>query len=510
MVLIPLILTLPLLSPDNDTLDWGVDDIDAERVWGGEEDATDVIASSSNFTGKNVNIAIIDTGIDMGHEDLYQNFRRGLNFADDQGRYNVTDTYGHGTHIAGIITAEDNDNGVIGVAPHANLYVLRAFTKSATSKPQWIIKALDWCIGTHKDDDPSNDIDIVSMSFGWNGEQDIEDFWKDKDEDGKDKNYFSYFKSDIQAAYQNDILLVAASGNENRNQLSCPANFSEVIAVGAINGQHHRWVNTVTGQGSNYGPGLELVTPGASIYSTTPSYLTDLIANTALTKYYGYYSGTSMAAPFVTGVAALIMECNERYNLNLKISEIREILRMSAVDLGTNGYDQIYGYGEVNAARAIDATMSYRKDTDGDGLTDTVEKYGTHTNYCNPDTDFDGLSDKVEVYTYDIDPLNPDTDNDFLIDGDEILTYHTNPRSKDTDKDGLSDYLEVISLHTNPLRPDTDGDGLNDGEEVRTYHTDPTTVDTDGDGYTDFEELTHYHTDPTDPTDVPFGGLTRF
>lgn len=123
-----------------------------------------------------------------------------------------------------------------------------------------------------------------------------------------------------------------------------------------------------------------------------------------------------------------------------------------------------------------------KTDTDGDGLTDSIEDYyGTDKN--NPDTDGDGLSDYVEVAVIGLDPLNKDTDGNGIDDGDE-----------DSDGDGITN-IEEIKLGTDPSLEDTDGDGLSDKEEIEKYKTDPLNADTDGDGVSDGKEV-ELGTDP--------------
>jgi len=133
------------------------------------------------------------------------------------------------------------------------------------------------------------------------------------------------------------------------------------------------------------------------------------------------------------------------------------------------------------------------KDTDSDGLIDSVEtQYGTDPS--NPDTDGDGLQDGEEITRYQTNPLVADTDGDGLKDGDEALKYETDPLKPDTDGDGVLDGREV-QLGTDPLNADSDGDGLSDGDEVNSLGTDPLKSDTDGDGLTDDRELL-IRTDP--------------
>jgi hypothetical protein len=164
-----------------------------------------------------------------------------------------------------------------------------------------------------------------------------------------------------------------------------------------------------------------------------------------------------------------------------------------------------YSVGTVNRSNPgneFDVTLRIEElpvDSDGDGLTDTVEVNTTHTNPLDPDTDDDGLNDGVEVNTTHTDPLDPDSDDDGLLDGAEVNTHHTDPLDPDTDNDGLTDGAEVNTHHTDPLDTDTDNDGLTDGAEVNTHHTDPLDADTDDDGLSDGAEVNTHHTDPLDP-----------
>ena len=139
-------------------------------------------------------------------------------------------------------------------------------------------------------------------------------------------------------------------------------------------------------------------------------------------------------------------------------------------------------------------------DTDGDGLSDGYDEYLNYgTNPDNPDTDSDGINDYHEIFTYETDPLDNDSDDDGLLDGDEVYGYLSDPKDKDTDDDGLDDNIEVDNYETSPLLADTDGDGLNDYDEIFTYETDPLRDDSDIDGLSDGEEVNDYETDPLEP-----------
>ncbi len=212
--------------------------------------------------------------------------------------------------------------------------------------------------------------------------------------------------------------------------------------------------------------------------------------------------------------------------------------------------------GLKNAQELAAGTDPRKKDTDGDGLSDSEEVLAYHTNPLHVDTDGDGLSDYFEVsnsdwfdpfdpmdatkdydldglpnwweiatgldwlsysgwndeysdpdkdglrnmdeYFYGTHPLKADTDGDGISDWDEIHGYwwQTDPTKADTDGDGLDDYEEIWGYGPDPLIYDYDGDGLSDGEEILLYGTHPAIVDTDGDGLTDYEEVKEYGTNP--------------
>jgi subtilisin len=299
-----------------DTLDWGVDRIDAEKVWGGAEDATDV--GSGRNAGDGIKVAIIDTGIDWNHPDLAANYKGGYDFANDDA--DPMDDNGHGTHVAGIVAASDNNNGVIGVAPKAYLYAVKVLNSSGSGTEDDIAAGIQWCI--------DNGIQIISMSLGY--------------------RYYSLpwwpqpllVKQACDAAYNSGLLVVAAAGNDGsrsvRDTVGYPARYDSVIAVGATDSSDKRpyWSST--------GPAVELAAPGVSINST---YWDDT---------YATMSGTSMACPMVTGTAALVWRAYPSYT-NV---QVRERLKNTAkdLDLSKPQPDWQFGFGLVDAEAAAGAT----------------------------------------------------------------------------------------------------------------------------------------------------------
>ncbi len=269
---------------------WGIARVNAPLAW-------------NNSTGKNVKIAVLDTGISSTHPDL--TVSGGINLVGKSKNNKWSDDNGHGTHVAGIIAARNNTIGVVGVAPDAQLYAVKVLDAYGNGYISDVIEGIDWAV--------QNNMDVVSMSLG--------------------TTTYSQALNDTTAnAYKAGILLVAAAGNNGDGNLSTddvlyPAKFDSVIAVSAIDS------NNVAPIWSADGEEVELTAPGVDIYSTW------------LNGGYANESGTSMAAPFVSGVAALV----KGKNLSTTPLEIRHTLAYNVIDLGDAGKDRRYGFGLVQA-----------------------------------------------------------------------------------------------------------------------------------------------------------------
>lgn len=276
---------------------WGVKHIGAGNV-------------HPNNKGAGINVAIIDTGINYGHPDLDDNYKGGYDFVN--GDDDPMDDHGHGTHCAGIVAAEENGQGVIGVAPEASLYAVKVLNSGGSGYLSDVVAGIEWAI--------DNNMDIISMSLG------------------TDYNYLTLHDA-CDKAYAAGILLVAAAGNDyslrrgsERDTVDYPARYDSVVAVGATNDAD------VKASWSSTGSALELAAPGVNIYST-------YLGNSYATK-----SGTSMACPHVAGVAALILAGPN--------GGVRARLQDTADDLGDSEWDNWYGYGLVDAGEAAGATST--------------------------------------------------------------------------------------------------------------------------------------------------------
>jgi subtilisin family serine protease len=283
---------------------WGID-----RVFGDESYS---FPTWSTGKGAGIGVAVLDTGIDVDHEDLNvvggrRFYLRGLTLRSDD-QYN--DVYGHGTHVAGTIAALDNDYGVVGVAPAVNLYAVKVLGDNGSGSTSAIIAGIEWVR------DQGN-ISIINMSLG--------------------SSLYSYaFDQACKNAYLDGILIVASAGNSGNDAgtgdtVGYPAKYDSVIAVAASDIYDDRAYFSSTG------PDVDLIAPGVNIMSTVPD-----------SQYEDGWSGTSMASPHVAGTAALVWAADP----TMSNGEVWSILTTTAQDLSLPSEHQ--GKGLVRADLAVD------------------------------------------------------------------------------------------------------------------------------------------------------------
>ncbi len=271
---------------------WGIERVGAPAVW-----------AYSGGTG--VKVAILDTGIDLDHPDLAANIAGGYNAIRARSTYD--DDNGHGTHIAGSVAALDNSIGVVGVAPQASLYAVKALDRKGVGRLSSLINGLAWCI--------SQDIQIVNMSLGSSGDN------------------LSFHQS-IQAAYDAGIVLVAAAGNSGGTPVDYPAAYPECISVSATDS-----TDQLAGF-SSWGK-VDLAAPGDIVYSTYN------------TGYYATGSGTSMAAPHVSGVAALYLALHGGSDPEGVKAALQATADTTVGAAGDPLWSLYFGAGLVNAVGAV-------------------------------------------------------------------------------------------------------------------------------------------------------------
>jgi len=286
----------PAPVPPAETLPWGVDRIDADLVWG-------------ITTGDPVKAAIVDTGIDVKHPDLKDNLKGGVSTVNYTASYN--DDNGHGTHVAGIVGAIDNTIGVIGVGPKIDLYAVKVLDRRGSGYLSDVIEGLDWAI--------QNKMQVVNMSLGTASD-------------------ILSFQEAVQRVSAAGIVQVAAAGNSGGSVIY-PAAYSQVIAVSATDNAD------AIASWSSRGPEVDLAAPGVSIYSTYKG------------STYKTLSGTSMAAPHVTGSSAMVLtqtiKCDTDLNGVCSPAEVQQRLEATAEELGAIGKDNLYGSGLVDAEKAV-------------------------------------------------------------------------------------------------------------------------------------------------------------
>jgi cell wall-associated protease len=246
-------------------------------------------------------VAVIDDGVNVNHVELQKNIVDPYDVLSRASQFSVPSD--HGTHIAGIIVGEmDNPNGGTGIAPMVRVMPINVFNGEEAYTSD-IITAIEYAI--------SHGADIINLSLGM-------------------YEYSLALNEAIQNAYQAGLIIVAAAGNEKTGLPSYPAAYENVVSVSSID------ESNIPSSFSNYGQTIDIAAPGSFIYSS-------------LWTGYGYMSGTSMAAPMVAGVAALVWS---KYP-DLNNQQIINQLFKTAVDLGPAGKDIHYGYGKLNAYKAL-------------------------------------------------------------------------------------------------------------------------------------------------------------
>jgi hypothetical protein len=270
---------------------WGPQKINIDKAWQIEKGRKDIV------------VAIVDTGIDYTHLDLAANcLDTGVDFVDSD--KDPMDGVGHGTHVAGIVSATAN-NG-LGIAGLANVAILpvRVLNNFGFGNSWDIAQGIVWAA--------EKGAQIINISLG-------------------SYQTSKVLHTAVKHAYERGCLIVAAAGNGATDKEHYPSAYEEVIAVSATDKDDQ------LATFSNYGPAIELAAPGVNILATFPLQLS------------ASFSGTSMAAPHVCGVAALVWSMNP----NLTNEQVRTLLRESAVDLGPEGRDDQFGYGRIDAYRAL-------------------------------------------------------------------------------------------------------------------------------------------------------------
>lgn len=313
-------------SQQKEVVDYGVKMIGAPLEW-------------PETRGKGIKVGIVDTGIDLKHEDLQGRVKEYVNFTSYD-RQDINDENGHGTHVAGIIAANKNNIGVVGIAPEVDLYIAKAFGKDGSADYGAISKSLSWMA--------ERGVDVINMSFS---------------SQTASKEYYRL----ITQVYRSGISLVCAAGNEGLSQagtkgdtIGYPANFPETIAVTAVD------IHKKRADFSSVGADAEIAAPGVDIFSTYKN------------NSYATLSGTSMAAPAITGAVALLQaKAQIRQGRKLSPEEIRTTLHMYSEDLGVKGRDSEYGFGIFSFGRIGRTDSVHEEEHDQEKVNITIPEQET-------------------------------------------------------------------------------------------------------------------------------------
>ncbi|MDA8352777.1 MAG: S8 family peptidase [Firmicutes bacterium] len=266
---------------------WGLRQVKAPSAW-------EITQGESGVT-----VAVLDTGVDYKHPDLSDKVLRGADYVEGDG--DPMDENGHGTHVAGTVAASTNNGtGIAGMAPGVNLYAVRVLDEEGSGSlddvASGIVDAVD--AGAQ----------VINLSLGaTKGSQTLQNA--------------------VQYAKNHGALVVAAAGNEGESTPSYPAFYEETLSVAAIDN------NDEKADFTNYGKWVEIAAPGVDIVSTVPD------------GGYRTLSGTSMATPYVSGVAGLLASQGRN------ASEVRAAIENTADSIsGTGVY---WSKGRIDAAEAV-------------------------------------------------------------------------------------------------------------------------------------------------------------
>lgn len=298
-----------------------------------------LIGADKNWqdVGQNsVKVAVIDTGVDLTHEDMvgrYNNDRYDFIHMTSQ----ISDQNGHGTAVSSVIAANTNNSkGIAGISGKSPITIssFQALDSQGYGELPTIAAALSKAISIE-------DIRVINLSFGVESDNSI-------------------IRSLINLALSKDKIIVAASGNNDKNSLYYPAKYDGVIAVGSVDNNLSRSTSSSWGKnlGSSYGAGLTLMAPATKIPVCYPG------------NNYALVSGTSFAAPQVSAAVAVLLS-NDSSLTNV---EVKQILTSTAKDLGSAGYDTEYGYGLVQLNKALEKVVGVKQtETNNNSSTSTTE-----------------------------------------------------------------------------------------------------------------------------------------
>jgi len=275
---------------------WHLPKVSAPAAW-------DLTTGSSAVT-----VAVIDSGVDPSHPDLSSKLVSGYNFLGGS-TSDTHDVLGHGTAVAGVIGADTNNlNGVAGLGWNTTIMPLVVVSSSNYATYADIASAMNYAA--------DHGAKVINMSIGGT-------------------SYSSTLQSAVDYAWSKGLVVVAAAGNNSSSAAFYPASLNNVLAVAATDS------NDLLASFSNFGNWISVAAPGTYIQTTTNG------------GGYGNWQGTSFSSPQVAALAALIIAKNPA----LKNQQVVDLIKNNADDLGSSGFDSTFGWGRINAYRAVQAAQ---------------------------------------------------------------------------------------------------------------------------------------------------------
>lgn len=332
-------------------------------------------AYQAGYKGAGAVVAVLDGGFHLNHPDLRDNVISSISFVPGQAAQMANlNQFSHGSHVAGIIAASDNNIGIAGIAPAAKLRLVKVLGDNGSGDFGWVIQGIYYAA--------EQGVDIINMSLGAvlprNG-QFIDDNGTPDDptddvkisETKEIQDLIVAMNRAFQYARKKGCLTIVSAGNSGMyvtgqgQGTSYPANCVDVVTIAA--NAPNDWAmdqntslfmpSSYTNHGSSLislaGPGGDF--DGSSANATVngitrPSYVFDMVLSLSNAAGYGWAAGTSMSCPAASGVAALIVG---KYGGNITPAQLESKLKNASVDLGASGKDAYFGNGQVNAANAV-------------------------------------------------------------------------------------------------------------------------------------------------------------
>jgi len=233
---------------------WEIKKLNIDRQWTYSE-------------GKGVVVAVIDTGCDLQHVDIKNNLLKGINLLDNS--KDPQDDNGHGSHVCGMIAAENNGLGMVGVAPQVKILPVKALNSKGDGSLQDVINGIIWSADAGAD--------FITMSLGTSNTSD------------------GLEKAIAYASLKGSVVFAAAGNSGEKTEILYPARYKNVISIGAIDENLNRTSFTCSGED------LDFLSPGHNVFSIAPN------------NGYAIMSGTSMSNPFAVGCACLLLSHNRQH-----------------------------------------------------------------------------------------------------------------------------------------------------------------------------------------------------